>query len=157
MRLSEVNNVYFQFVQIEAVITSIIDEYKFLRKWRVTVTAGICFVMFLLSISMVTNVRLLFNFLQLYGFTLPFAIFQGGMYILQLLDWYSASAAVILFCMIEVLIVGRIYGVKRFKNDIYFMTGHRLGKVWLFSWKCTTPIILIVCREPRFSSNHISI
>ncbi|XP_037904921.1 sodium- and chloride-dependent glycine transporter 1 isoform X2 [Hermetia illucens] len=111
------------FVQIEAVITSIIDEYKFLRKWRVAVTAGICFVMFLLSISMVTN---------------------GGMYILQLLDWYSASAAVILFCMIEVLIVGRIYGVKRFKNDIYFMTGHRLGKVWLFSWKCTTPIILIL-------------
>jgi solute carrier family 6 amino acid transporter-like protein 5/7/9/14 len=32
------------------------------------------------------------------------------MYVLQLFDWYAASTSVILICIVEVVIVGWIYG-----------------------------------------------
>ena len=35
---------------------------------------------------------------------------QGGMYVLQLLDWYCASISVILVCICELVAVSWIYG-----------------------------------------------
>ncbi|KAJ4442270.1 hypothetical protein ANN_12136 [Periplaneta americana] len=77
------------FVQIEALISGVTDEYPKLRKHKQLVTALSCFLMFLGSLSCITN---------------------GGMYVVQLLDWYAASISVILICLVEVVIVGWIYG-----------------------------------------------
>ncbi|XP_017492044.1 PREDICTED: sodium- and chloride-dependent glycine transporter 1-like isoform X1 [Rhagoletis zephyria] len=112
------------FVQIEAIISSVIDEVPKLRKHKALVTLGSVFIMFLMSIIMVT---------------------RGGMFILQLFDWYSASVSVILICVLEVVMVAWIYGVDNFIDDIYFMIGKRPGIVWKFCWMYLTPIILIVC------------
>ncbi|XP_049302687.1 sodium- and chloride-dependent glycine transporter 1 isoform X2 [Bactrocera dorsalis] len=110
------------FVQIEAIISSIIDEIPKLRQHKALVTLGSVIIMFLMSIIMVT---------------------RGGIFILQLFDWYSASISVILICISEVVMVAWIYGVDNFIADIYFMIGKRPGIVWKYCWTYVTPVILI--------------
>lgn len=75
---------------------------------------------------------------------LLFKNLQGGMYILQLLDWYSASISVILICIIEVVMASWIYGIDNFIDDIYFMIGKKPEKLWSYCWKYVTPSILVV-------------
>lgn len=70
--------------------------------------------------------------------------FQGGMYMLQLLDWYAASMSVILVCLVEVVIVSWVYGMRRFVFDVEFMIGCKIGKWWCLCWKYITPVILSV-------------
>lgn len=66
------------------------------------------------------------------------------MYIIQLLDWYSASISVIAICIVELIMVAWIYGVDNFARDVGFMTGHQPGIGWRMCWKYVTPTILIV-------------
>lgn len=110
------------FVQIEAIISSVVDEYRVLQKKKLLVTVISCFTMFLISTIMVT---------------------QGGIFILQLLDWYSASIAVILICFIEVVMVAYSYGLENFAEDIFFMVHEKLG-CWSFIWKYLTPLPLLL-------------
>ncbi|XP_004521781.1 sodium- and chloride-dependent glycine transporter 1 [Ceratitis capitata] len=110
------------FVQIEAIISSVIDEIPKLRKHKALVTLCSVIIMCLMSIIMVT---------------------RAGMFILQLFDWYSASISVILICVLEVVMVAWIYGVDNFIADIYFMIGKRPGIVWRSCWVYITPVILI--------------
>lgn len=46
-----------QFVQIEAIISAVLDEYPRLRAYKPTVTFVSCFVMFCASLLFITNVR----------------------------------------------------------------------------------------------------
>ncbi|XP_033208703.1 sodium- and chloride-dependent glycine transporter 1-like [Belonocnema kinseyi] len=109
------------FVQIEAIISSVTDAYPKLRNYKLLVTATSLFIMFLGSIIFVTN---------------------GGMYILQMFDWYSASISVISICFVEVLVVGWTYGCDNFVRDVEFMTGAKLNFWWPLCWKYITPTIL---------------
>lgn len=70
--------------------------------------------------------------------------FKGGMYWLQLFDWYSASITVILICLIEVVIVGWTYGVSNFVKDIEFMIQKNVHWYWIISCKFSAPLILSV-------------
>ncbi|CAH0557165.1 unnamed protein product [Brassicogethes aeneus] len=110
-----------QFVQLEAIVASIIDEYPVLSRHKMKMTFGVVFAMTTCSTLYVTN---------------------GGMYWLQLFDWYSASIGVILICLVEVIIIGWIYGINNFVKDIEFMINEKLGKYWIISWKFTNPVIL---------------
>uniref|UniRef100_A0A182T505 Transporter n=1 Tax=Anopheles maculatus TaxID=74869 RepID=A0A182T505_9DIPT len=67
---------------------------------------------------------------------------MGGMYLVQLLDWYSASISVILVCIVEVIAVAWIYGCDRFVRDVEFMIDRRVEQFWIVSWKFITPIVL---------------
>ncbi|XP_044266712.1 sodium- and chloride-dependent glycine transporter 2-like isoform X3 [Tribolium madens] len=109
------------FVQIEAIISSVIDEFPTLRKHKMMVTLVSCLVMMFLSFMFVTN---------------------GGMYLLQLFDWYAASISVILICLIEVFIVGWTYGMQQFVKDLEFMIQKKIHWWWIISWKITNPLIL---------------
>ena len=66
------------------------------------------------------------------------------MYVLQLLDWYAASVSVIFVCIIEVVIVGWLYGVNNFVRDVEFMLQKKITFIWPLCWKYITPIILAV-------------
>ncbi|KAL9927473.1 neurotransmitter transporter-like isoform 2-T7 [Glossina fuscipes fuscipes] len=68
---------------------------------------------------------------------------MSGMYILQLLDWYSASNSVILICLLEIIMVAWLYGINEFVDDIYFMIGRKPGKLWVYCWKYKTPSIIL--------------
>uniref|UniRef100_A0A8W7PDH3 Transporter n=1 Tax=Anopheles coluzzii TaxID=1518534 RepID=A0A8W7PDH3_ANOCL len=109
------------FVQIEAIVSSVMDVLPRLRPMKLQVTAGTCFLLFLLSIACVT---------------------RGGMYLVQLLDWYSASISVILVCIVEVIAVGWIYGCEQFVRDVEFMIDRKVERFWIVSWKYITPIVL---------------
>ncbi|XP_058453847.1 sodium- and chloride-dependent glycine transporter 2 isoform X2 [Malaya genurostris] len=111
------------FVQIEAILSSVVDVYPELRARKRWITLGTCFSMFLISILFTT---------------------QGGMYLLQLFDWYAASISVILVCIMEIVAVAWIYGVREFVRDIEFMIGKRIEYYWVVSWKYITPLILTV-------------
>ncbi|XP_033150214.1 sodium- and chloride-dependent glycine transporter 2 [Drosophila busckii] len=110
------------FVQLEAVTSSLLDEIIALRKYKMIMTLLSCILFFGMSSVMCTN---------------------GGMYILQLLDWYSSALAVIVICMVETVMVSYIYGINNFMDDIEFMLGKRPSWYWKISWMYITPIVLI--------------
>ncbi|XP_068143613.1 sodium- and chloride-dependent glycine transporter 1 [Drosophila tropicalis] len=110
------------FVQLEAINSSILDEVHFLRNHKKKVTLIVCIVFFTISSIMCTN---------------------GGMFVLQLFDWYSSAIAVIVICMVEIIMVSYIYGIKNFLFDVEFMIGKRPSWFWRISWQFLTPIILV--------------
>ncbi len=59
-----------QFTMTEVVITAILDEWPTLRRKRSMVVIATCTAMFFLGLSMCAN---------------------GGVYMFQLMDWFSAS------------------------------------------------------------------
>lgn len=110
------------FVQIETVIAALMDDFPQLRKRHTLVTISILLLTMSLSTIYTTN---------------------GGMYWLQLFDWYAASISVVLICLVEVFMVGWIYGVEKFKRDIEFMIDEKLPYFWIISWKIITPLLLL--------------
>ncbi|XP_016998137.2 sodium- and chloride-dependent glycine transporter 1 isoform X1 [Drosophila takahashii] len=110
------------FVQLESIMSSILDEWTWVRKHKWKLTLICCLFFFLVSSIMCTN---------------------GGMYILQLFDWYSSAIAVIVICMVEITMVAYIYGIKNFMLDIEFMLGKRPSLYWRIVWQIVTPLVLI--------------
>ncbi|XP_025088321.1 sodium- and chloride-dependent taurine transporter-like [Pomacea canaliculata] len=98
-----------QFVGVEGVITTVVDQYpNLLRKGhrKEIFTAFACIVMFLIGLSMVT---------------------KGGMYVFQLFDYYSGSRIILLVAFFELVGVSYIYGIRRFYDNVRMM----LGDVWI--------------------------
>ncbi|KAH8249666.1 hypothetical protein KR032_011272 [Drosophila birchii] len=110
------------FVQLEAITTAILDELRCMRPYKYVLTMCACVILFLCSIIMCTN---------------------GGMFILQLFDWYSSSLSVCAICLVEVIMVSWVYGIKNFLLDIEFMLGKRPGLYWKILWQWVTPLVLI--------------
>nr|CAI5827224.1 unnamed protein product [Callosobruchus analis] len=121
------------FVCLETIATGIVDDFPQLRKFQFyatlfTVVVAACF-----SLIYCTN-----KFQPLIQFRS-----QSGIYWLQLFDWYSSSIPLVIICLSEAIMVGWIYGVKRFIRDVQFMTGEKLSYYWILSWKVITPLYLV--------------
>uniref|UniRef100_A0A2C9M8R6 Uncharacterized protein n=1 Tax=Biomphalaria glabrata TaxID=6526 RepID=A0A2C9M8R6_BIOGL len=113
-----------QFGMFETIISSIIDEFpEKLRHRKTVITALACFIEFLLGISCIT---------------------QGGIYVLQILDWYSASFSLMLISLTECLALAWAYGVDNLYRDIILMTGKKPHFWWRYMWKFVTPTVIIV-------------
>ncbi|KAJ8672809.1 hypothetical protein QAD02_004069 [Eretmocerus hayati] len=110
------------FCQLEAIVSSITDEYPKLAKYKHQFMATLVLALFFGSIIFVTN---------------------GGMYILQLLDWYATAITVILVCFVEVVVVGWTYGCRNFVRDIEFMINQKLHWWWPLCWKYINPVIIL--------------
>ncbi|KAJ8303500.1 hypothetical protein KUTeg_019896 [Tegillarca granosa] len=111
-----------QLVQTEAFITTVSDffpEQLYNKKGRMIFVAAYCSVSYLLGLPMVT---------------------RGGMYIFQLMDYYSASGMVLLFlCFFESISIGWVFGADRFYDALEMMLGFRIN-IWLkICWKFLTP------------------
>ncbi|KAH9495200.1 Sodium- and chloride-dependent taurine transporter [Bulinus truncatus] len=106
-----------QFVGVEGFITACVDLYpNYLRRgYRKEIfTAVVCIVCFFIGLSMVT---------------------EGGMYVFQLFDYYSASRIVMLVAVIECLVVAYVYGINRFSDNLIIMFGFKNKKfVSIFRW-----------------------
>ncbi|XP_060085605.1 sodium- and chloride-dependent GABA transporter 1-like [Ylistrum balloti] len=76
-------------------------------------------------------------------FGIPF-IHQGGMYVLQLVDWYIASVALLLIVFLESSVLSWIYGSQRLHEDIAVMIGYHIPKLWQVFWKFVTPICILI-------------
>ncbi|XP_059152589.1 sodium- and chloride-dependent taurine transporter-like isoform X2 [Physella acuta] len=106
-----------QFVGVEGFITACVDLCPDVlrRGYRKEMfTAIVCVVCYIIGLSMVT---------------------EGGMYVFQLFDYYSASRIVMVVAVVECLVVAYVYGVDRFCDNLIIMFGfqHKLGTK-LFRW-----------------------
>jgi len=113
-----------QFVQTEGLVTAIVDLYPNVFRWkyaREVFSAAICIVTFFVGLVLVTN---------------------GGIYVFQLFDYYSASGITLLwFCFFECVTISWIYGVDRFYDNIADMIGHPINPWLKFCWKYITPLM----------------
>ncbi|XP_015272723.1 PREDICTED: sodium- and chloride-dependent creatine transporter 1 [Gekko japonicus] len=115
-----------QFVGVEGFITGILDffpaSYAFRFQREVTV-AVCCLVCFLIEMSMVT---------------------EGGMYVFQLFDYYSASGTTLLWqAFWECVVVAWVYGADRFMDDIACMIGYRPSPWMKWCWMFLTPLVCL--------------
>ncbi|XP_036388764.1 sodium- and chloride-dependent taurine transporter-like isoform X1 [Megalops cyprinoides] len=117
-----------QFVEVEGQITSLVDLHpSFLRKGyrREIFIAVVCFMSYLLGLTMVTN---------------------GGMYVFQLFDYYAASGVCLLWvAFFECIAVAWVYGADNFYDAIEDMIGYRPNPWMKWSWTLITPILCMGC------------
>ncbi|GBL90459.1 Sodium- and chloride-dependent glycine transporter 1 [Araneus ventricosus] len=112
-----------QFGMFETAVSAFVDEYpSFLQKRKTLFTAFLCILMFLLGLPCVT---------------------QGGIYVVQLMDWYSAAFSLMVISLLETVAVAWIYGVDRFLHDIFLMTNRRPSSWWKICWCYITPATII--------------
>uniref|UniRef100_A0A8C1RW60 Transporter n=1 Tax=Cyprinus carpio TaxID=7962 RepID=A0A8C1RW60_CYPCA len=121
-----------QFVEVEGQITSLVDLYpSFLRKGyrREIFIAIVCFVSYLLGLTMVTEVST-----------------TGGMYVFQLFDYYAASGVCLLWvAFFECIAVAWVYGADNFYDAIEEMIGYRPNPWMKWSWTVITPFLCVGC------------
>ncbi|KAK7096784.1 sodium- and chloride-dependent glycine transporter 1-like [Littorina saxatilis] len=112
-----------QFGMFETMLSGLIDEFpNLLRNKKTIVTAVACFVEFLLGLP---------------------CICQGGIYVLQIMDWYCASFSLMLISFFECFAISWIYGLDRFFKDIALMIGYEPHSIWKFMWRFVTPVTIV--------------
>lgn len=113
-----------QFVGVEGFVTGILDLFpgKYYMRWRREIAVAICCLLcFIIDLSMVT---------------------QGGMYVFQLFDYYSASGMTLLWqAFWECIVVAWVYGADRFMDDIARMIGYRPFPWMKWCWSFITPCV----------------
>ncbi|OXA62302.1 Sodium- and chloride-dependent GABA transporter 2 [Folsomia candida] len=113
-----------QFVGVEGFVTAVVDVVPHILrvgKRREVFIAGVSSISFLIGLSMVTN---------------------GGMYVFQIFDYYSASGMTLLWvCFCECIAVAWFYDVGRFSTNIKSMVGFRPNIFLAISWSYLTPIL----------------
>ncbi|KAJ8370788.1 hypothetical protein SKAU_G00108160 [Synaphobranchus kaupii] len=116
-----------QFVGVEGFITGIMDMLPptamacSLR--REVVVAICCITCFFIDLSMVT---------------------EGGMYVFQLFDYYSASGMTLLWqAFWECVVVAWVYGADRFMDDVARMIGYRPLPYMKWCWSYITPLVCV--------------
>ncbi|XP_048774398.2 sodium- and chloride-dependent glycine transporter 1-like [Ostrea edulis] len=113
-----------QMVHVQTLTGALLDNFpKVLYKWKTALTGVLCFLGFLLGIPCIT---------------------QGGVYILTLIDWYSASVAVMLLTFLEVASLAWLYGVDRIYKDLEVMIGYKPSSLWKIMWLFVTPLAILI-------------
>ena len=114
-----------QFATTETITTAVMDQYPHLREHKGKMVTGASVIGFLLGLIMCTN---------------------GGVFMLDLINYYSASYGLLVCAITEVILVMWIYGHNRFFDNIAEM-GIKLPLVlkwyWMAMWKVVTPLVLV--------------
>merc|ERR1711915_130328 len=114
-----------QFTMTETVTTAIMDQYPNLRahKGKVVIVASI--IGFILGLTMCT---------------------RGGLFMFELINWYSASWGLLICAITEILIIMYAYGYKNFLENMEEM-GLKLPAFmkyyWLSMWMVISPLVLL--------------
>ncbi|CAH3114625.1 unnamed protein product [Pocillopora meandrina] len=115
-----------EFVGVEGFVTAIVDLFPhYLRcGCRKEIFIAICcFFWFLIGLSMVS---------------------EGGMYVFQLFDTYSASGSALLWVsLFQSIAVGWVYGGDRFYDNLESMIGFRINPWSKLCWKFLTPLFCL--------------
>ncbi|XP_076015536.1 sodium- and chloride-dependent GABA transporter 2-like [Genypterus blacodes] len=116
------------FSGLETITASVTDLFpKQMRKpWRREIFLIFFFTFcFLLQISLTT---------------------QGGIYQFQLIDYYGANGACLLFvCIAQCVAVGWAFGADQMCGAVEKMTGQKPSAVFSLCWRYITPLICLVC------------
>ncbi|XP_047486282.1 sodium- and chloride-dependent betaine transporter-like isoform X2 [Penaeus chinensis] len=115
-----------QLTMVETVTTTLFDCMPALRNRKPLVVACVCFVIFLLGLSM---------------------CLEGGILMFELFFWYSAGISVIILAIAQVVAVVWVYGFRRFLSNIKEMGVYipaPLKAYWLATWVFITPAMLVL-------------
>ncbi|GIY82079.1 sodium- and chloride-dependent glycine transporter 2 [Caerostris darwini] len=108
-----------QFGEFETTISALGDEFpRLFGKRRTLFSAVLCVILFALGLPCVT---------------------QGGIYVVQLMDWYSAAFSLMIFSLLETIAISWIYGIDRFLLDVSLMTKKKPSLWWKLCWSYITP------------------
>ena len=116
---------------VETLTTAIFDTFKSLRSKKPLVVSLMCFILFLCGLTM---------------------CLQGGIYMFELFNSYSAGLAVVILAITEVIAVQYVYGFKNLMNAITKEIGiwipAPLYYYWTATWLFITPVSLAVSFNP---------
>uniref|UniRef100_A0A3B4DAM1 Transporter n=1 Tax=Pygocentrus nattereri TaxID=42514 RepID=A0A3B4DAM1_PYGNA len=112
------------FGNLEGVLTPLLD-LNMVPKWmpKELFTAVICVISFLVALI----------------FTMG-----SGNYWLDVFNSYVGSVPLLIIAFFEITAVILFYGMKRFSDDIEYMTGRRPNWFWKICWMGISPIMLLV-------------
>lgn len=117
---------FSQFAGVQAISSAILDIRPDLRQYESRVILVVCALGWLLALPMV---------------------FDGGLYLFTLMDWNTASWAILLIGFAELALPAWCYGCKRLLDNIASM-GMKLGPVlrgyWWVSWVILAPFSALV-------------
>merc|ERR550519_2636279 len=110
---------------VMVLVTGIVDNWpEQLLKHRRLFTVALSFLLFCLGVPLVTN---------------------GGIYMFQLMDFYSCSGMALLWvCFFQTVAIGWVFGAQRFCDCVEQMTGHKPNKFWYLCWKYFAPAVMIL-------------
>ena len=114
-----------QFTLVTTAHTTLLDVFsKYLRKGRrpLLLLLTICLFCYLMGLIITT---------------------RGGMYVLQLMDSYAPSYALLVVGLVETLVISWVYGLDRFFKNIELMTGSKPSKFWIICWRFITPGLIL--------------
>lgn len=114
-----------QFAGVEAISCCILDKWGHLRKYKSYLNLAICMLCFLLAIPM---------------------CFSGGIYLFTLMEWNTASWAIMLIGFGEVVAISWCYGGFTFISHMgdMEMTMRKFWRgYWWLSWTIITPLTLL--------------
>lgn len=106
---------------VTSVITAIHDQKPHWKRWKVVLVVAV--VGFCVGLVYLT---------------------PGGLFILELMDYYGATFVTLTLAVFELLTFACIYGVDRVCKDIEFMLGIKTGMFWRICWGIVTPIVVLV-------------
>lgn len=116
-----------QFTMVETLTTAVLDQWVGLRKHKMKIVFGICFILFLLGLTM---------------------CLQGGILMFELFNGWSAGLSVIVCAILEIIVIQYIYGIKKFIHHITDDMGIHmplpLKAYWYATWGFITPALLFV-------------
>ncbi|XP_069380681.1 sodium- and chloride-dependent GABA transporter 2-like [Paralichthys olivaceus] len=116
-----------KFTGLETITSSVIDMFPgtIRRPWRREIFILLfCSICFIIQIPLTT---------------------QGGIYLFQLVDYYGANGACILFVsLVQCVAVGWAFGAERMCDAVEEMTGQRPWVLFKLCWLYFTPLICMV-------------
>ncbi|XP_066479954.1 inactive sodium-dependent neutral amino acid transporter B(0)AT3 [Tiliqua scincoides] len=69
---------------------------------------------------------------------------RSGNYWLEVFDSYAGSLPLLVIAFFEVIGVAYVYGIKRFSNDVKWMTGRQPNIYWKVTWKIISPLLMLI-------------
>ncbi|XP_042228202.1 sodium- and chloride-dependent glycine transporter 1-like [Homarus americanus] len=116
-----------QFTMVETLATALFDQFEYLRSKKPLVVCILCTGLFLFGLTMCLN---------------------GGMYMFELFNWYSAGISVLILAITEVILIQYVYGFRNFMRNIRQEMGiympFPLYVYWAATWLVITPVALTV-------------
>ncbi|XP_074842082.1 sodium-dependent neutral amino acid transporter B(0)AT3-like isoform X2 [Carettochelys insculpta] len=88
--------------------------------------------------EVLSGVICLVCFLSALCFTL-----RSGSYWLEVFDRYAGSLPLLIIAFFEVMGVAYVYGIKRFSDDVKWMTGRQPNFYWRVSWTIISPLLML--------------
>uniref|UniRef100_A0A8B9TZK8 S6A18 protein n=1 Tax=Anas zonorhyncha TaxID=75864 RepID=A0A8B9TZK8_9AVES len=89
--------------------------------------------------ELLSGIICLVSFLIALCFTL-----SSGSYWIDIFDRYAGSVPLLVIAFFEVTGVVYVYKIKRFSEDVKWMTGRKLNLYWQITWRFISPLLLLI-------------